>query len=482
MGGKNMEKNAIIMISIGFLIGAIAIYGVSSITGFAVGGQGKAQGDPCMANCMGDFGLTGIWYGKQSDLTQFCLTQCNPAQNNENCGSHDDGCCVPWTGDADCHGANALGQCDVLNCDDGITCTVDTCDQVTGCSNIPNSDVCISDQCNIGICDVANGDPNTGCLSQATPGVSCDGGNVCSLGDYCGSEINGVSYCTPGGDTLDCNDGNLCTYDNCDSVTGCVNTPYQGGECTDGDECTVDSCDPLTGCVFTPIEGCGTCTVDADCADEWACSNDNCNPSSPSADEYGCTHYYPTGGLVCTTAGCGLHHCEPFVPGHDANGCVFYDLGGDECDDGNACTVASCDLVLGCVFTPIPGCDACTGVICNDGDDCTVDSCDPVTGTCVFTPIPGCFDPCAGVDCDDANACTVDSCDPATGCVNEDISYTCDDGELCSTDTCDFATGCVNTGIDLCKPCSVNAECYFDNDPATNDYCAFKLGVCRHII
>jgi subtilisin-like proprotein convertase family protein len=61
------------------------------------------------------------------------------------------------------------------------------------------------------------------------------------------------------------------------------------------------------------------------------------------------------------------------------------------CDDGNPCTVDSCDPASGCVHTPIS---------CDDGQICTVDACDPATGLCTHT----------GLSCDDGNACTADTC------------------------------------------------------------------------
>src|SRR6185436_11446884 len=49
----------------------------------------------------------------------------------------------------------------------------------------------------------------------------------------------------------------------------------------------------------------------------------------------------------------------------------------------------------GCVHTPVS---------CDDGNACTLDSCDPVSGECVHTAIV----------CNDSNACTTDTCDPTT--------------------------------------------------------------------
>ena len=98
------------------------------------------------------------------------------------------------------------------------------------------------------------------------------------------------------------------------------------------------------------------------------------------------------------------------------------------CDDGNPCTLDSCDPVSGCVHI---------AVSCDDGNACTTDSCDPTTGACTHT----------AVTCDDANACTVDACIAATGtCSHTPVN--CDDGQICTTDSCLPATGtCVHTPV-----------------------------------
>ena len=72
----------------------------------------------------------------------------------------------------------------------------------------------------------------------------------------------------------------------------------------------------------------------------------------------------------------------------------------------------------------------CAGVIVDDGNACTVDSCDPATGAVSNV----------AVVVDDGVACTVDTCDPATGLpVN-----TPDDGVCSSTpgSVCEPTTGC----------------------------------------
>ncbi|HOH29469.1 MAG TPA: hypothetical protein PLC40_07330, partial [Candidatus Hydrogenedentes bacterium] len=120
----------------------------------------------------------------------------------------------------------------------------------------------------------------------------------------------GAPVCTTPVSTEDCDDGNMCTEDICDPVTG--NCIYEPIDCDDGDVCNgLETCDPATGCVDgTPL----------DCNDNNACTTDSCDAL------LGCQHA-------------------------DVN-----------CDDENACTEDSCDPATGCVFKPIT---------CDDEDACT---------------------------------------------------------------------------------------------------------------
>src|SRR5262249_29294707 len=51
------------------------------------------------------------------------------------------------------------------------------------------------------------------------------------------------------------------------------------------------------------------------------------------------------------------------------------------CDDGDACTIDSCDPQAGCTHVPRD---------CDDGEPCTADSCDPLTGQCLHNAGPSC--------------------------------------------------------------------------------------------
>jgi len=109
----------------------------------------------------------------------------------------------------------------------------------------------------------------------------------------------------------------------------------------------------------------------------------------------------------------------------DIMGVCFWDHPLVSCDDGNVCTIDSCNPVLGCANDPVD---------CDDGNVCTINSCDPDSG-CANDP----------VDCDDGDACTIDSCDQVSGCDNT-IPVDCDDGNLCTIDTCEpLVAGCTYT-------------------------------------
>jgi hypothetical protein len=84
------------------------------------------------------------------------------------------------------------------------------------------------------------------------------------------------------------------------------------------------------------------------------------------------------------------------------------------CDDGNACTVDTCNAMGQCVHAAVDP---------NDNDVCTTDTCDTATGV-KNTPI----------SVDDMDPCTADSCDPVTGPVHMPINL--DDMDVCTLDSC----------------------------------------------
>jgi hypothetical protein len=78
--------------------------------------------------------------------------------------------------------------------------------------------------------------------------LKCDDGNVCTLDDC---DTN--NQCLPVEDhpLINCDDDDACTDDDCDPATGCVHEDISDS-CDDGNACTADSCDAEVGCVSAP--------------------------------------------------------------------------------------------------------------------------------------------------------------------------------------------------------------------------------------
>jgi hypothetical protein len=83
---------------------------------------------------------------------------------------------------------------------------------------------------------------------------------------------------------------------------------------------------------------------------------------------------------------------------------------------------------------------------CDDGNLCTLDVCEAATGLCSHS----------AVDCNDGNPCTDDSCDPNIGCINVlDDSNECDDTDLCNGPESCVSGVCTSQGT----PCDDDVFC-----------------------
>ena len=462
------------------------------------------------------------------------------------------------------------GGCDYLpapgNCDDGNVCTLgDHCSdsqcvgEAVNCQCLTNDDcadledenlcngtlycdqsqvpyTCAVKEDSVVDCPLPTG-PDAPCLARqcdadsgacslvpAGDGAACDDLDSCSLGDTCAD-----GACS-GGPAANCNDGNLCTDDDCEPDVGCMHTNNQS-PCNDGDVCTTEdlcdggacqagpalacddgnlcngpeSCDADSGCVpGEPLlcndddlcNGLETCDPDIGCVAGQSLTCDDNNPCTQDSCQAGVGCHFVAADGVCSDGN------ECTVGDHCSNGnCIPAGLA--DCDDESVCTTDSCDPQSGCLHllnnapcddgdlcTTKDGCSLgeCVGtgeLTCSDGNSCTADSCDPVAG-CQFTPAEGeCDDGiactvddyCAGglcvagglLDCGDANPCTDDTCDFDAGCLHVNNQAPCSDGNICTTaDTCANGT-CNGTG---------NLDCD-DNNPCTADACEQQTG-CTH--
>ena len=336
-------------------------------------------------------------------------------------------------------------------CDDGDVCTFDDCAGGT-CTHAAISDCCeVQADC-------------------ATPPTVC-------FTVMCNTSNNRCEYDNVGGccsDHDDCDDGNTCTRDHCNPVTGECRLGVPRScfcdadiECDDGNACTADTCDPVQReCDFAPIAGC--CSTNADCADADACTTDICDTSTGTCSTTpvpGCCNLDGDcdDAMVCTLDVCNLttNTCQA----NPISNCCTSDA---MCNDGGACTTDTCNLTTNrCEFAPVAGC--CTlDAQCADTNPCTTNTC--VSNSCVSAPVAGCC--LNAADCSDSSVCTTESCvanscviTPVAGCCEDDAD--CNDSDICTSETC-FMNACVYRNIGGC--CTTNLDC-LDGLACTTDLC-----------
>ena len=316
-------------------------------------------------------------------------------------------------------------------CDDGDECTVkDLCE----------AGLCLGGaaaNCNDGNpCTDDSCEPLTGCQHVANDSP-CNDGDVCTQNDQC---VEGACL---GGDGLICDDNNTCTADSCSPASGCVHEPM-AGDCDDGNACTEgDSCDN------------GKCVPGGavDCDDGNPCTADGCAPAS------GCTNVPSAGG--CSDD-------DPCTTGDLCKGGICLPGPALDCDDGNPCTDDSCGAQGECLH-------GANDEDCDDGNGCTLgDYCHE--GVCLYNGL---------LDCDDDNVCTDDLCDPKVGCLTKPNTAACDDGNPCTTGDMCSASQCLPGDAVVCDDgnlctddsCDPEAGClYAPNEDECEDGNACTIG------
>ncbi len=272
---------------------------------------------------------------------------------------------------------------------------------------------------------IANGFPSGIHVCHASD--ACNDGDVCTTGEACDAGTCG------GGAPLDCDDGDKCTADSCNSITGCAHSPIS---CDDNNPCTTDACHPAFGCTHAP--NAAACDDGDGCTTGDHCAAGACVGGPPlSCDD----------GNPCTADACG-----------PLGVCAHTTLEG-ACDDGNPCTISSKCSEGVCV-----GADPAS---CDDGEECTVDSCDPQVG-CVFAPRTGSCG-AGGGGCATGGACFQGHCTVSSVCGD---SVCCSEGGETSCNCpadCHDPPGTPECGNGCCGPNEDACSCPKDCQSVPND-------------
>ena len=147
----------------------------------------------------------------------------------------------------------------LMNCDDGLSCTTDTCAGMGLCANKPKTDYCV-----VGYKESVDGggfgDTVFKCVTKGTkkPDDPC---LACNPTESDAGQSDNKKWMPISGGK--CDDLNTCTRDDT-CVNGTCKGTYYGNLCADGIGCTLDICDGKGGCLGNKLKS-DYCLISGEC-------------------------------------------------------------------------------------------------------------------------------------------------------------------------------------------------------------------------
>ncbi|MBI4820965.1 MAG: hypothetical protein HY791_32170 [Deltaproteobacteria bacterium] len=435
--------------------------------------------------CLGRFALAGTC---GCDLSADCDPECACDDECRVCVPFSlcpDGCdddnectaeyCEPGRG---CVHEPVPGSCQDACIREGI-CVGGVCTEGTRVECPPATSPCVES-----VCDPIQGE----CVMRPRVGIPCDDGLFCTISDSCRED----GVCA-GGRPRDCTASNTqCIRSTCDeSSDRCVSASTPGVSCDDGLFCTVgEKCRNDGTCGGGSVNGCSGTTEFGECqrvtCDE---SSDECVVVPANVGSSCGNSFCVTGGTVCradgtcgsgaardcssavTTPACQVGRCDEAtrscyadpIQGTCEDG-LFCTVG-ESCQDGScwggvardcsqvltnpACQRARCDeATRRCLAEPLVGVACDDGMFCTTGETCQLDGfCrGGAFDRCAGTPVPQ--PQCQQASCDEAlDQCSVGAANVGLSC-NDGIVGTV--GEVCQSDgACRPADGCADGSVEL---------------------------------
>jgi hypothetical protein len=334
-----------------------------------------------------------------------------------------------------------------VDCDDGVSCTVDACAEPGTCEHTAVDGLCAdSNVCNgTETCD-AQLDCQTGAALQCNDNIGCtaDGCSptagclnvpqdfLCEDDSFC----NGAETCNPdtgceAGVSVVCgSDGIACTTETCDDVAGCQSVPDDSlcgcGETCDpsalgcSDACNVATCDGMIWDCGNCSDDDGDCLVDAQDPECFGpCDNSEIwfSGEIPGQDNSPCKHdcYFDNNSGSGNDDCFWSHECDPLLPTAECDYDPEAMIPGSSmsCDEAAAMQSAECEDIcsplvpngcdcFGCCEVFLPAGGSVTVFLGSEDDsgdaECTMEGIEDPDLCHPCTQVPACINPCEGCE------------------------------------------------------------------------------------